>query len=606
MENDSEKLEFSEKPEEINYWEVIGVHRAHASFWQMYLFIVISAVPAIIVFAWLLPNVILPFPSALGFQALTVNFFGMFFTIMDVATGPACERYVAQYADINPKKALQYIQFFIWFQMFTGVIQMTGVSIYCFWFMPRNLEYAMWFFLVYSCVQFPGMLGAYGAGLRGFQRFNKANNVMLIQTILFETVTQVVFILIGRWLGALNPAIGEVVGCTIGFIIGRYLDDFIAMLLAAYYMGQVLKPHGIRIRETIIPGFSRAVARESLVYGLKLLGAPVISALTDFMTLWMMITWLPNYVFIVGIVELARTIASAVGITYNYGPLISEAYNNGKKKLAQYSITHYWNSWWNLGFFLALQLTIIVPSVLEKLGGNFAFTATIIPIYILPRLLVTPAGMGATVCQSIDKPDYRTWGIVSEKFTKMLTVYLFLSPWFFRKLFGETSLLTLYILHDIPAYVVISFLEFGLANRHVKIKINIWQCFIAGSLCSVPTIPISMLMVNLFNASWTGMDDLVLPLVIVAITLLMLLFLFPVIVFFFYGLFGGFDKRGLEHFGNAVKICGPSRFIVNFFYKGAELGFKLSPLKYRFRTPWEEADKELDELIALQEAQEKA
>ncbi|MBD3185377.1 hypothetical protein GF325_01005 [Candidatus Bathyarchaeota archaeon] len=585
----------------LDYWKVISIARPIASFWYNYIFLLLAAIPALLMYSWLLPSVILPFPSAIGFQALTVNFFGLFFSIMDVATGPACERFVSQHAEINPDRAMKYVQFFIWFQMITGLAQVTIVTLFCLLYVVHtNLGYAMWFFLTYSLTQFPGMLSAFKSTLRGFQRFDKSNIVELLQTTVFETTTQIVFIMVGRWVGAMNPKVGELFGATIGYIIGKYIDDFFAMMLAARYVSKIIKPYGLKLRQAIIPRFGLDIAKESLLYGVKLLGSTVISALTEYLTLLMMVLWLPNYVFIIGIVELARGIAGLVGAKYNYAPLISESYNNGKKNLAKYAITQYWNSWWILGFYLSIVITILIPTVFEKLGGNFAFTATIIPIYILPRLLITPAGMGADVCQAVDKPGFRTWGIVSEKVTKMITVFVFLSPWGLRNIFGETSLLTLYILHDIPAYIVITFVEFGLVHRYaIKVKINIWQTFVAGSLSSTPIIPVAFLLVKTFNITWELGNTVVPAIAFIVVALFLVLFVFPVVIFFMYGFLGGLDSRSLVHYQNAVTLCGPSRFLVRFFFSGARIGFKLSPIKDRFRTPWEEADREAMELMAM-------
>jgi len=585
-----------------SYWHVINIQRPIASFWFNYVFLLLAAVPALLMYSWLLPSVILPFPDAFGYQSLVVNYFGLFFSVMDVATGPACERYVAQYGEINPRKALKYIQFFIWFQMFTGSVQVTVVAVFCFTTVVNtNLNYAMWFFLTYSLTQFPGMLGAFNSTLKGYQRFDKANVVDLVQTIVFETVTSLVAIILGRWIGSQDPALGELYGATIGFIIGRYIDDFIAMALAGRYLSKVLKPYGIRLRDAGVPDFGRDVAKESLAYGFKLLGSTVISAATEYITLVMMVSWLPNYVFITGLVQLSKDIASIVGTKYNYSSLISESFNNGKKALAKYSITQFINSWWFLAFFLALQITILIPPVFEKLGGNFAYTSVIIPIYILPRLLVTPAVMGADVCQAVNKPEYRTWGIVSEKVTKMLTVFLFLSPWGFRNMFGETSLLTLYILHDIPAYIVITFVEFGLVHKKcVPVDVNLWQTLVAGSLATLPLIPVDLLLVEMLNYVWAETaGSLGITIALIASDLVLLFALFPVVIFFTYAFLGGMDSRGLEHYGNAVSLTGPSKPFVKLFYKAARLGFKLSPIKDRFRTPWEDADKEAAELNAM-------
>lgn len=584
-------------------WNTIHVHRSYASFWYNYVFLLIAAVPALLLYSYLLPNVILPFPDAFGFESLVVNFFGLFFSVMDMATGPACERFIAQHAEINPRKALKYLQFFIWFQMTTGLVQVSGVAIFCFTsVIHSNLGYAMWFFLTYSLTQYPGMLASFNATLRGYQRYDRSNIVDLIQGALFENVTQIVFILLGRWVGSMNPALGELYGATIGFIIGRYLDDFVAMMVSGWFLGKILKPYGIRLRETVIPGFDRAIVKETLLYGAKLLGSTVISALTEWITLVMMISWLPNYIFIIGLVQLAKSIAGLVGTRFNFSSLISESYNNGKKKLAQYSITQSWSTWWVIGFFLAMEITLIIPSVFQKLGGNFAYVSVIIPIYVLPRLLVTPAVMGADACQAVDKPEFRTYGIIVEKVVKMVTVFLFLSPWGARVLFGEESLVTLYILHDIPAYLAITLVEFGLVHKYcVKVRVNVWQTFVAGSLASVPLVPVNLLLVHLLNVTWiaTG-GSIVAALGIILGGFLGIFFAFPAVIFFFFALFGGLDSRSIVHFENAARLAGPSKKFVTAFCKAARKGFELSPIKDRFRTPWEDADREAAELDTMQ------
>jgi hypothetical protein len=216
------------------------------------------------------------------------------------------------------------------------------------------LSYALWFFLIYSITQWPGMLGAYKSGLHSYQRFDKSNIIELIQSVLFESVTQIVFIILGRWWGMHTPYIGELMGATIGYLIGKELDDIFALFLSAYYMGQVLKPFGISLKETIIPSFGWDEAKKSLTYGIKLLGASLISTLTDYITLMMLISWLPNYVMIMGYLEIAKTFANLVGTKYNFTALLSESYNNGKKKLAQYVITEYIKHWWYFAFFLIM------------------------------------------------------------------------------------------------------------------------------------------------------------------------------------------------------------------------------------------------------------
>src|SRR6056297_1847345 len=92
---ESKNLSIREKrskgEEKENLWDKIGIHRSLASFWFNFILLIIAAAPALLLNSWLLPNYILPFPEALGFRTLTIGYFGLFFSIMDFATGPAAE-----------------------------------------------------------------------------------------------------------------------------------------------------------------------------------------------------------------------------------------------------------------------------------------------------------------------------------------------------------------------------------------------------------------------------------------------------------------------------------------------------------------------------------
>ncbi len=598
-EKDVEELLPSSEDSKAELWHSIGIHRPIASFWFNFVLLLIAAVPAIVIVGYVLPQLILPYPSALGFNALTTTYFALFFSLMDLATGPAIDRFVSEHAELRPRQALKYIQFFIWFQMFTGLIQVTAIAIFCFTYLVHTpLNYAIWFFILYSTTQYPGMLGTYSYVLKGFQRYDKENIVAIIQGVVFENITQVAFVLVGRWLGAQNPAIGEVMGATLGYIIGKYLDDFVAMGLAAYFVHQVLKPYGITLRETVVPSFGKEEVRDCLEFGLKLLGAPVISYLTDFIVLVMMTAWLPNYVAILGLIQIAKMIADFVGTRYSFQALLSESYNNGKKSLTQYAITSMFKHWWYLAFFLTLEIVMVMPSILSLFGGNYAATAWIIPIYIFPRLLVQPPVIGADILQACNKPTYRTIGIIVEKITKMVSFFLLLSPWGLPRLIGTGSMLILYIIHDIPAYLAITAAEFYFVHtKVVKLRIAWWQTFVAGTLASLPLIPINLGIV--YALQQVTAQSMFAGIAFAAVMFLMLLMVFPTIIFFFYGLFGGWDERSLEHFREAVKLTGPSKPFVRVFFRCTEAGHKHSPLKNRFPIPSEDADREIAELMAM-------
>jgi O-antigen/teichoic acid export membrane protein len=582
-------------------WKTIGFHRPMASFWYNYILVFVVALPMVFLNTWLLPNFILPYPSAMGFHSLTVTYFALFFSLMDMGTGPACERFVGQYSEVNPRKALKYIQFFVWFQMFTGTLQITIVAFFCFKFLIyTDLNYAMWFFLMYSTTQFPGMLGSYKFGLRGFQRFDKANIVEIVQTAFFEVFTQIAFIFLGRYFGSLNPVYGELFGATVGFILGRYVDDLFALFLSAKFLKDILKEFKISLWETIVPSFNKEEMKESLSFGFKLIWGIAFAELGDFITLLLMTQWLPGYVYILGYLQLSKSIADMVGTRYNYQPLISEAYNNGKKKLAEYSISSYFQNWWYLSFFLTIEIGFLVPPVLFRLGGEYAAAARILPLYILPRLAVIPPVMGAEILQGCNRPEYRTYGLVAEKITKLICIVIFLSPNGLVSIFGQRYLIELFIIHEIPPYLVITFVEFYFVHKKcVPLKISMWQTFVAGSLASIPLIPVNLLLISIFNHVWESSSDIIIPLILVGVFVVCIFLFFPPIMMFFYGLFGGWDRESLEDFRKCALISGPSKFITLFIYKAAAKGYAICPIKERFKVDRSEANRELAELIVL-------
>ena len=126
--------------------------------------------------------------------------------------------------------------------MFTGLIQITIISIFAILIIPyTDMSYAVWFFLIYLMIQWPGTIGIFQVALSGFQQFDKANILFVVQNFAVQVLTAIVFIFIGRWYGAQNPEIGELMGATIGFIFGMYLDDLIGMLLGLKFFKKTLE-----------------------------------------------------------------------------------------------------------------------------------------------------------------------------------------------------------------------------------------------------------------------------------------------------------------------------------------------------------------------------
>ena len=140
------------KEEAVGLWNQTGFHRPLGGFFYNYVLLLLVAVPGVLIVGIVLP-IILPFPEALGYNAIVTALLSIFFILADLGMVEAITRYVGQHSTDNPKKALQYVSFFLWFQMISGLIQVTVVSLYVLTWLPlTSMNYASWFFLTYIMI----------------------------------------------------------------------------------------------------------------------------------------------------------------------------------------------------------------------------------------------------------------------------------------------------------------------------------------------------------------------------------------------------------------------------------------------------------------------
>ena len=129
-------------------WGEAGWHRPLGGFWFNYILLLVIAIPAVAGFALL--NAVLPFPEALGFANVTTSYLMPIYLFADFGIREAVRRYVAQYSETDTRKAISYLSFYIWYQVFTGIIQVTLISMLAVIIIPNTtISYAVWFFLVY-------------------------------------------------------------------------------------------------------------------------------------------------------------------------------------------------------------------------------------------------------------------------------------------------------------------------------------------------------------------------------------------------------------------------------------------------------------------------
>ncbi|MBN2153640.1 MAG: hypothetical protein JW839_19445 [Candidatus Lokiarchaeota archaeon] len=586
-------------------WEKIGFHRAIGGFFFNYIPAIFSAIVLIILNGMLMPQ-LLPFPDAKGYSEVAKSMYALMFLVFDAGIGSAIGRFVPEYRVKDPKRALQYLSFFVWFQMFTGLVQVTAIAIYVLNWMPANTLHLAWIFLVYSTVQYPGMLSVMYSALKSFQHYGKYIIAKFFQDI-FEFSTQAIFILLGRAIGVANPAIGELLGMGMGLVLGLYIDDFLSFIMTAKLLDKVLKDIGLDVGTCLRPTFSRAIAKESLVYGLKTMPAGLYGSALGFFGFLITFSNLPQYAAWLGLTQLIKPFTSQIvdlpgTIKDNADYSIAESFNNGKLNLSRYYIamTIKWRFF--LSTFLGVTVIILIPiamkSMLEVFGENWLPALPLVPLVcISPLIRVFEMPVSFT---KLGHPGYdQAIGIASS--TANFLFYAFL-------IYGIRVELTvtLFLLKDIPLQITFIAIQWIVLDRKL-IPVKPRRFVVQAVILALPTTAAYALFCVIygeyvFPLGSAALGDLPFALLTIALTL----FAWPaLIVCPIMGFSGAWDQYSIESFNETVKISGPSKWMLNWMYRMTKACYDRSPLKGKFPILGaEDAAREAGELEAAKRARD--
>jgi O-antigen/teichoic acid export membrane protein len=578
-------------------WKEIGFHRPLGGLLYNIIIIFIAAGFGIFLTVYLIPNIILPFPESLGYTTLATNLFAVYFTLLDLGIGASIQRFVAEENIHNPRRALGYIQFFIWYQLFSGLMQVSVIALWVFFVVPRGeMIYAAWFFLIYSMIQYPGMLGIFRGTLEAYQRYDKASLIGFIQVQVFDNVLRIIFILIGRKLGMMNPMIGEMMGATMGAIFGSYLREIASALLAAAWVAPVLRQvdPSFGLKNLFYVEFDKEIIKKSLLFGFRVLIPGLINPLANLIVILLYVNYLPSYASYIGIFATGEMLSHMV-TTFAFngvGASVSESFNNGKYKLAKYYIEQVYR-WLGAFSWFMIGLLLFGASLIGGLvGGNWQGVSTVIQILIFFKLFNLLANHVDNFLVGANRPELNIILAICENVTRIVVLWIFLVPYPSGLLALIYSLGMSYLAKWLVGHLIFHF-------KVLKIQINVWCTFIAPMLAAGVEATII----------WFGVQY-VMPLFIVALgrvfgpILLMVIFIAigPIFLYFpFYALFGGWDDEALKTFSQAVEMAGPSKFYVKLIYRYSVVLAKYSPLTNRFKISTEGVNQEIHELMEIRQ-----
>ena len=184
----------------------------------------------------------------------------------------------------------------------------------------------------------------------------------------------------------------------------------------------------------------------------------------------------------------------------------------------------------------------------------------------------------------------------------VLTFLIALAPWGIAAWFGQEFVIYAWLLAITPGVVAKLILGWWVVKKKiVDIKFPLFQMFGATLLALIPLFLFTMAMNSVLLVLFEISE--ILFYLVAGLTLIGYFFIFPAFITFpLISFFGGFDKRSLDHFENAMRISGPSKKLVKLMYNASIFGYEKSPLKEKFVIPYEKADKEALELTKIRKS----
>ncbi|MHA1731192.1 MAG: hypothetical protein ACTSU5_04580 [Promethearchaeota archaeon] len=584
-------------------WQEVGFHKALGGWWFGLIFLFINIFTGIFVTS-MVASYFYRYPSSIAYINATNTLFALLFFTFDIGTAGLMNRFIPEARISDPTRMIYYIRYFVWYQMVTGLAQLTIVAVYCIHFATQaDIAYLTWIMLIISTRQYPGMLGVFNNLLNTFQYYGRSKIVSFTQGEIFQRLTELLFVWGGMAVGKNNPQIGVLMGVSLGLAIGQYADDFIGMAIGAYFFRDIIHEEGFRVVDCFIPRIPWSVVKPVLSFAVRTSIPGLTANVVNLYVFTLYLTHVHQWVIFSALVGIAGGITSDMEYArLDVGPLYNEAYMNGKKVLAQTVLMKTFRfSAQLLGFFFAVfaVVWVIIPDAFEafRLYYYYAALGFIIPCLVRNALNIA-LGQSGSILYAANKPNLILAFSYANQVAKVVfhTVLVLHStvleyPWGMMFLLVFAGGLVDWVF-AIAQHVYIHF-------RVFKIRVARWQTLVVPLLSCVTTTGIA---VFFYRVLYLPLRDLygffvgVIPFILIMLLVALVLF-FPITA-----AFGGWDDGSVAEFEKVVEISGPSKWLVSPMFRILKRVCAWSPLHGRFPLDDEAALRESRELDALAEA----
>jgi hypothetical protein len=543
----------------------------------------------------LIPNYIQPFPLADGIWGFVVMTFEVAWYIFDLGTRDAFVRFFAERRQGDPAGALKCAQFYVWWQLLSGAVQISLISLLALGPMPRS-SFALyaWPLLFQVAAQWPGVQNMFAAYFQAAQRFDYAQTLDLIGARFMPLALAIPSVLIFRAWGAAHPAYGEAMGAVFGLGVASYLSQALA-----FGLGLLLaRRAGLPVRPLFYAAFDKATARTMLGYGVKLTFGQLPNKLSFAVNNYLLKGRLLNYSELLGIYSrLDGTFLRFPKwslLFYSTGvPALAEAFGGKKPALARYYVARFWQYG---ALFTAILFAFIVgvgtTYVRYGLEPQWARIADYVLLVALIGLLLGPSWLSDALQQGAGRAGLFGGLVFAEQLARVGLLILFIGPLQFKGFLLAIAIPL--ALKTVVAWTVNHF-------KILKIPFYAWPHLFGPAL-------VLLVLLGLFSGlAWLAASPAVDGLLGSRLAASILFFaggpLSLVLGFGLAGFFGLFDETALDELSKAAAMTGALSPLARALPGIARRAYRRSPFAGRFRMPpADEAAREAEALERRSEA----
>ncbi len=580
--------------EKIDDWEDIGLHRQVGGFLIQLFITLLIVIPRVVLSIMIYPRFIMPFPTAAGWYSFSVNLFLGLWTVFDLGTSVALAKYFAEYRVTKPEEAIKYAQIFVWFQCFTGVVQISLVAFVGSIVFPHTyLAHLSYVFIAHSLFQFPGFTLLFIHVFRGMNRIDYQQIVNILYYAVFNIVAPYAMILIFRWWGTQNPIFGEALGGAIGQAVGMYFTEWLTFAVSIY----LFKKLGFKPMTLFRVDFRSEQIKKALKFGAKwAFGASIVPIVWTYQMI-LVSTHLLNWSALQGQFQLAWDLAIMVSVVGLFMESmlggISEAHSHVKKRLTElYTVEGLkWGAFFV--FWLVSSLAAVGPrAILGAAGSDWAYAAVLFQFFLIFQIMGFWSWLGDWVFAGAERTGLAAgvWILEQSIRAVAMTYFVITAPVVFGIYLGGMPGI---IIGYCVGLFVKNIAVWYLIRKYIAApKFYVWQTYIGPALAAVVNY---ILLEMLSRLLWGGIDDIGSSALLFFIGVLPSLYIYS----FVSGLSGTWDDNTLNEFKRAsrmVRIRGLG-WLSRRFYGSVALGARISPLHNRFPIDiYDEAMQEAKEL----------